>query len=102
MVYWVVVLTIWFISIFLLTFGGTLIFNFFLGRVDINLFYIGALSFSLGLVLNFVVVNWPTGKPGRKTLDKKTLKALKFMSKVAPIAPKSVGEGLKKIVEKHG
>ncbi len=102
MIYWIVVLTIWFVSIFLLTFGGALIFDFFLGKVNIQFFYIGALSFSIGFILNFVVVNWPTGGLGLKQpFDKKTLKALKFIAKTAPLAPYSVSKGLKEIIKKY-
>jgi len=101
MVYWIVVLTLWLVSIFLLAFGGAQIFEYLLGRVGTNNLYIGAGSFALGLLFNFLVVNWPVERTViKKQLDEKTLKALKYMAKVVPLAPQSVKKGLEEIVQK--
>jgi len=101
MVYLLVVLLIWIVSVFLIAFGGGLLFQYLQGQF-VNI-YVAAGSFGLGLLLNFLVVNWPVErvKEAKKELDKKTLEALKFMAKTAPIAPKAVKEGLEKLIERY-
>ena len=99
MVYWIVVLTLWLLSLFLIAFGGALLFEYLKGQ-NINL-YLAVGSFALGILFNFLVVNWPVELKTEKGLNEETLKALKFMAKVAPLAPKAVKEGLEKIVQKY-
>ena len=100
MVYLLVVFVLWIVSVFLIAFGGGLLFQYLRGNpVDI---YTAGGSFALGLLLSFLVVNWPVEKVAQKKgLDKKAVEALKYMAKVAPIAPKAVREGLEKIIERY-
>lgn len=100
MVYLLVVFLLWIVSVFLLAFGGGLLFQYLRGNpTDI---YTAAGSFALGLLLNFLVVNWPVERVAQKRgLDEKALEALKYMAKVAPIAPKAVREGLEKLIERY-
>jgi len=103
MLYWVIVLTIWVLSLLFITFGGVLIYDFVKSGVLNTTTYIGIGLFALGFLLNFITVNWPTaggGIPSQSTLDKKTLKALQIMAKTVKIAPEAVKEGLERIVEK--
>ncbi len=101
MLYWIVVLGIWIISILLVLLGGIFAVKFI--ETSSNLALVGTLvSFALGLFLNFLVVNWPTGGAVvKKGLDEKTLEALKVMAKTVTIAPKAVKEGLERILEKY-
>ena len=100
MVYLAVVFLLWIVSVFLIAFGGGLLIQYLQGNsVDI---YTAGGSFVVGLLLNFLVVNWPVEKViQKKGLDKKAVEALKYMAKVAPIAPKAVREGLEKIIERY-
>ena len=100
MVYWIVVLTLWVLSIFLLAFGGGLLFQYLTGNLPQDKLLLAAGAFALGLLFNFLVVNWPV-EAVRKGLDEKAIKALKLMAKTAPLAPKAVREGLLKIIEKY-
>ncbi len=100
MVYWLVVLTVWFVSLFLTAFGGVELFRYIEGKAADTDLYLGLGTLSLGILLNFLVVNWPTGGAG-PSMDEKTLKALRIMAKVAPLAPKAVKKGLEKIVSKY-
>ena len=103
MLYWVIVLTIWVLSLLFITFGGVLIYDFVKSGVLNTTTYIGIGLFALGFLLNFITVNWPTAGGGissQPTLDKKTLKALQIMAKTVKIAPEAVKEGLERIVEK--
>jgi hypothetical protein len=102
MLYWIVVLTIWIVSLLFVTFRGVLIYEFVKSGVLNTQTYIGIGLFSLGLLLNFITINWPTegGAPTQPTLDKRTLKALEIMSRTVKIAPNAVKEGLERIVEK--
>ena len=100
MIYLAVVFLIWIISVFLIAFGGGLLFQYLQGSAG-NI-YTAAGFFVLGLLLNFLVVNWPVEKVAQKKgLDKKAVEALKYMAKVAPIAPKAVREGLEKLIERY-
>jgi len=99
MVYWIVVISIWLVSLILIAFGGGGIFQYLFGK-EINIIS-SAVSLILGIFLNFLVVNWPV-EASKKGLDENSLKALKLLAKVAPIAPKAVREGLEKIIEKYG
>jgi len=103
MLYWVIVLTIWVLSLLFITFGGVLIYDFVKSGVLNTTTYIGIGLFALGFLLNFITVNWPTaggGVSSQPKLDKKTLKALQIMAKTVKIAPEAVKEGLERIVEK--
>lgn len=101
MVYLLIVLIIWLVSLFFLSLGGALLFEYLKGAAQVEL-YTAAGSFALGLLLNFLVVNWPVEKlKEKKALDENTLKALKIMAKTAPIAPKAVKEGLEKIIQRY-
>ena len=100
MVYWIIVGTVWVISMIFLFFAG-----FFFAKLSIQGFSPGSLFamigfFILGLVLNFLVVNWPV-EGGHKTLDEKTLRLLKYLAKVAPLAPRTVRVELEKLVRKY-
>ncbi|NPB04801.1 MAG: hypothetical protein GXO08_00235 [Aquificae bacterium] len=97
MVYWILVLTLWLVSLAAVAFGGARLFEY-LKTGNQEALYAGAAALALGVLLNFLVVNWPTGGPAR--LDQKTLKALKLMAKTAPLAPKAVKEGLEKVISK--
>jgi len=99
MVYWIVVLTLWVLSLFLIAFGGALLFEYLKGQ-NINL-YLAVGSFALGIFFNFLVVNWPVEVKTKEGIEQETLKALRFMAKVAPLAPKAVKEGLERIVQKY-
>jgi hypothetical protein len=103
MLYWIVVLGIWIVSILLVLLGGIFAVKFIETSSTASL--IGTLiSFALGLFLNFLVVNWPTGSGAaviKEGLDEKTLEALKVMAKTVTLAPKAVKEGLERIVEKY-
>ena len=101
MVYWIVVLSIWVVSIFLLSFGGGLLFQYITGNLSQGELPLAAGSFALGLLLNFLVVNWPV-EVAKKGLDENAIKALKLLAKAAPIAPKAVREGIQKIIERYG
>lgn len=98
MIYWVVVLTVWLISLFSLLYSGYLLFSFFQGKA-VSLVELG-LFLSLGILFNFLVVNWPV-EAIKKGLDEHAIKALKYMAKVAPLAPKAVREGIEKLLEKY-
>jgi len=100
MIYWLVVLTLWVLSIFLLAFGGALLFQYLTGQLSQGKLLLAAGAFALGLLFNFLVVNWPV-EATKRGIDEKTLKALKLMAKAAPLAPKAVREGLLKIIEKY-
>jgi hypothetical protein len=103
MVYWIVVLGIWLVSVLLVLLGGIFAVKYL--QTSSTLALVGTVvSFTLGLLLNFLVVNWPTGSAPavvKKGLDEKTLEALKVMAKTVTIAPKAVKEGLEKIIEKY-
>ncbi len=101
MVYWIIVLSIWILSIILISFGGGFLFHPFFGKGSNGDIILAAGSFALGILLNFLVVNWPI-EATKKGLDENAIKALKLLAKVAPIAPKAVREGLEKIIEKYG
>jgi hypothetical protein len=95
MIYWIVVLTIWIISMAALTLGGALL----LKALQQGDYLTPALLLLVGVFLNFLVVNFPT--EGGKALDKQTLKALELMAKTANLAPKAVKEGLEKLIQKY-
>jgi hypothetical protein len=103
MVYWIIVLGVWLISILLVLLGGIFAVKFVETSSTASL--IGTLiSFALGLFLNFLVVNWPNGSGAevvKQGIDEKTLEALKVMAKTVTIAPKAVKEGLERILEKY-
>jgi hypothetical protein len=102
MVYWVIVLTIWIVSLLSIFLGGIFAVKYISTSSTASL--IGTLVFfTVGLLLNFLVVNWPIGGAAvvQKGLDEKTLEALKVMAKTVTLAPKAVKEGLEKIVEKY-
>jgi len=101
MIYWVIVGTLWIISIVSLIFSGFFLCSYLQTKSSQYLLG-GALGGLMGVILNFLVVNWPTGGTVvKKALDEQTLKALKVMAKTATIAPKAVKEGLEKILEKY-
>jgi hypothetical protein len=100
MVYWIIVLTVWLISLISLLYSGYLLISFLQGRV-VSLIELG-LFLSLGLFFNFLVVNWPVETPAKKGLDEKAVKTLRYLAKVAPLAPKAVREGIEKLLEKYG
>jgi uncharacterized membrane protein len=102
MVYWIVVLSIWIVSILMLFGGGIFAFRY-LQNPEITNLVITIVLFALGLFMNFLVVNWPVEAPSRGfALDERTLEALKVMAKTVPLAPKAVKEGLEKIIERYG
>jgi len=98
MIYWVVVLGVWITSLALLLYGGFLLFSL-LGGKSVNLVEL-VIVILLGVFLNFLVVNWPT-EVGKKGLDEQAIKVLRYLAKVAPLAPKAVREGIEKILEKY-
>ena len=95
MVYWAVVLTVWVVSLIATTLGGA----FLLKSLQGGEYLIPLLLLSIGIFLNFLVVNFPT--ESGKSLGKQTLKALELMAKTAGLAPKAVKEGLNKIIQKY-
>jgi len=102
MVYWIVVGTVWVISVALLMGSGMLFYELLEKGFSLNEFLAASGLFILGLVLNFIVVNWPIESGGSKKLDDKTLKLLKYLAKAAPIAPNVVKVELEKLVRKYG
>ncbi|RTZ59097.1 MAG: hypothetical protein DSZ31_04530 [Gammaproteobacteria bacterium] len=96
MVYWAVVLTIWVVSLMATALGGA----FLLKSLQGGGFLTPALLLLIGILLNFLVVNFPI-EGGGKSMDKQTLKALELMAKTANLAPKAVKEGLEKIIAKY-
>ncbi len=100
MVYWAIVGAVWIVSIIFLFFAGYLFADLLNEGFSLSLFLAMSGLLLLGLVLNFIVVNWPIGGNVR-TLDEKTLKLLKYLAKVAPLAPRTVRVELEKLVRKY-
>jgi len=102
MLYWIIVLSVWVISLLFLSFGSVLIYEFVKSGAFNTQTYIGIGLFALGLVLNFVTVNWPSvgGASAKPALDKKTIKALEVMAKTVKLAPDAVKEGLERIIKR--
>jgi len=96
MVYWIVVLTVWVISMAAIALGGALLLKGLQGGDYLT----SAILLLVGIFLNFLVVNFPT-EGGAKALDKQTLKALELMAKTANLAPRAVKEGLEKLIQKY-
>ncbi len=103
MVYWIVVLLLWMTSL-VLTFTSGIFAYQYLKTSDTTALTVMFITFGLGFILSFLVVNWPTGgttKVVKKGLDERTVEALKVMAKTVTVAPRAVKEGLEKIVEKY-
>ncbi len=100
MVYWIIVGTVWVISMMFLFSAGFLFAKLLEQEFSISLFLAMSGLLILGLVLNFIVVNWPMSG-GVRTLDEKTLRLLKYLAKVAPLAPRTVRVELEKLVRKY-
>jgi hypothetical protein len=106
MTYIIAVFIIWLISLSLLAIGGAEVFILFeKGQLFTDKGYIALGVFFFGILLNFLVVNWPIGGAvipveERPALDENTLKALKIMAKTVTLAPRAVKEGLEKIIQK--
>ncbi|MEO2153537.1 MAG: hypothetical protein ABGX24_03855 [Aquificota bacterium] len=103
MFYWLIVIIVWIGSLALIGLGSISLFLLFnKGNVLSNEGYIAMGMLALGILLNFLVVNWPVEPVRSQELSEEVVKALKIMAKVAPIAPKAVQKGIKEILKKYG